>query len=191
MAGAVLALLSLAGFACGDDDDDGGNGAPPAATEQPADGANGDDNGDDGNGDDGGDSGNGGDVPSIGFSAGQGGSGTIAIGDESFPYEVLICILEDDGGATAAGYGELADGTPYIANVEREGFGSGIITAGVDVGSDHISQRGDPQWTADEIIDPVVDENGTLSFRFDALWRDRASDDFTQVEGSVDVTCTP
>lgn len=190
----ALMLVAFAGFACGGDDDDGGNGNGAAPTEALA-------NGDDGNGDDGDDSddgsddGNGesdgGDAPNIGFSAGQGGSGTITVGDESFPYEVLICILEDDGGASATGYGELPDGTPYIANIDREGFGSEIITAGVDVGSDHISDRGDPEWRADEIIDPAVEENGQLSFRFDALWRDRESDDSTQVEGSAEVTCTP
>jgi len=168
----VSLLVAFAGLACGGDDDGtDGNGLAPSTTEQP---------------------GGGDDLPDIGFGpVGNGGSGTITIGDETFPYEVIVCILEDDGGATAAGYGELPDGTPYIAKAEREGGQTGRINAGLDVGVEHISLRGDPEWSTDEIIDPVVETNGTLSFTFDALFRDRALDNFEQVEGSVQVTCEP
>lgn len=187
MATAVLAAFLL--IACGDDDDPGDDAAPTATDAPTATTPAGDDDGGSGDAVDGEDG-----APSFSQDfgaepAGNGGTGTIVIGEDTFEYEVIVCSTSDDGLTVWNGRGHTADGEPFVALVSVE-FGS-YATTEVGIGSESISDPGRLHWSAQPTLEYQTGQNGVQTLRFDSLIGSEETGIEGAVEGSVDVVCEP
>lgn len=185
----VVLLSALACFAAcggGDDDSADGDSGGPTATDAPTATETSDGNGDDGGGgdDDGGES---------GFSEefgvdqlGNGGTGTIVLGDETLEYDVIVCGEEEDGVYVMSGRGLDAAGEPFVAQVGVE-FGLDA-SAEISRGASSIDDEGDPHWVAAAPETYNFGSGGRLILTFDSTFTDALG---TAVDGSVDVNCGP
>jgi hypothetical protein len=162
----VLAVLALAVAACGGDD----GGSPEGTSEAPTvvDGQGGELTPDFR------------DVPARG-------SGTITVGDETFEYDVTICIITNDSGYTVGGPGQTADGKPFFANAGLQAGGIGYAV--VNVGTQDGFALGNPSWTAAPPADPVTQTNDELSISFTTTFDNAISAEAEAVEGTVDASC--